>query len=493
MHTNRSELAYDTAVDFLSSALKFGIHPSLEGIRRLADALGNPQSSYVSVQVAGTNGKSSTSRMIAALLRAEGFRVGLFTSPELVEYPERFEIDGKVISHSVFAEIIDRVRYCAEPLSAKDEGAHAVSPVDISRRSNAEGARQAEAVSRGTNRRITQSRQVVYDSSEDSTTFTEFEYLTAAAFELFARQCVDFAVFEVGLGGRWDATSLLDPAVATICGIGLDHQGILGDTLEEIAAEKAAIIKPATSVVLGEQTHEVQQVFMKQVDSCATYAIAVQPKGEELFPALPEELKVRFSVKSQFDGLVLRIYGRHDVYDGISMPDAPGYQAANAACAVASAEAALGRSLSKEAVRQALHDVRFPGRFETLSQDPLLIIDGAHNPQSAHVLAQAIDKRFAGSKRPVLLLAVLSDKDARGIIAELGSHVSSVVATQTSSPRAIPAEELARIAEEVLGMLPVHYDNPSEALHVIFSRDGCNSVVASGSITLAGEIKGLFT
>lgn len=486
MQEQAIEEAYRHAVGFLSSALRFGIHPSLEGITALAHALGDPQSRYVSLQVAGTNGKSSTSRILAALLAAEGFRVGLFTSPELVEYPERFEVDGEVISHATFAHIIDEVERTAACIEETTDG-----PIGIcGGKQGAVGRHDADGDTGGI--RYTQNREEYEVAEGDEHVFTEFEYLTAAALKLFADEGVDFAVFEVGLGGRWDATSIVDPAVATICGIGFDHQGILGDTLEQIAAEKAAIIKPASAVVLGPGTVEVQQVFMDRVRACDTYARAVCPGDDDLFPGIPAELTVRYDVCADAGGLGLDIRGCHATYNDLLLPDAPVYQAANVASAVAAAEAALGRALSTGCVRRALRNVVFPGRFETLSTDPLLIIDGAHNPQSARVLADAIDRRFEGADKPMLLLAVLSDKDAGGIIDELAPHVASIAVTSSASSRAIPYHELAEMVGERTGAEPLLYPNVMEAVESLVVNGDGTPVVASGSITLAGEIKGLF-
>ncbi|NTU89223.1 MAG: bifunctional folylpolyglutamate synthase/dihydrofolate synthase [Actinobacteria bacterium] len=438
---SHSQDSYEQALGILSRALVFGIDPSLDGIRALAEKLGNPQKGFVSLQVAGTNGKSSVSRMLAALLREEGMHVGLYTSPELVEYPERFEIDGEVISHAKFAEIVHVAAEAADDLSPM--------------------------------------------------TVTEFELLTAAALYLFGQEQIDFAVFEVGMGGKWDATSIVDSAVATITGIGLDHKGILGDTELEIAGEKAAIIKPASSVVLGPGTAATQEVFLQRAEECATHPRVVFEKGSDLFPSVPAELSVTYSVKKTAPALVMDVEGCHARYEDVTMV-APPYQIPNIATAIAAAESALGRALNPEAVRRVFAKVVIPGRFETLRSDPLLIIDAAHNPQGASVLAEAIANRFTGVEKPTLLLAVLKDKDAAGIIKALKDAVAKIVVTKTESPRAMSTEDLAGLVYALTGTHPKTFETPAEALVYLTQGDRSPAVVASGSITLAGAIKGLF-
>lgn len=461
------EGSYRDAVRFLSSALRFGIDPSLEGIGKLVSALGEPQNRYGCLQVAGTNGKSSTSRLLAALLHAEGFKVGLYTSPHLVGYPERFEVDGAVISHGTFAGVAHEVRMAASRL--------------------AEEAHPGEA---GERMRYDERRERVLQV-DDGCTFTEFEYLTAMALLLFAREQVDFAVLEVGLGGRWDATSIVDPAVATVCGIGLDHQGILGETVWDIAREKAAIIKPASTAVLGPRCAETRSVFYEHARSVDAQVRTVGICGEPVFPEVPDELRAWFRSRVTPEGLLVDVRGYHDVYEGLLLPHAPSYQAENIACAVASAECCLGRPLERPRVREALMHVRFPGRFEQLHDDPPLVVDAAHNPQGARVLADAIERRFGEGRRPTLLLAVLSDKDAEGIIDALAPVAGDIVVTCTSSPRALPPDELAAIVRERTGVEPRVFPSPENALQGLLV-DGAPPVVATGSITLAGEIKGLF-
>lgn len=398
-------MTYDDAVATLEDALKFGMDPSLEPIRAMCAAMGDPQKRYRCVQVAGTNGKSSTTRMIAALLHAQGLRVGLYVSPHLIKYPERIEIDGRVVSDEDFARGIE---------VALDAAARA----DV----------QA----------------------------TEFELLTAAALWLFAREDVDWAVLECGLGGRWDATSVVNPQVAVITGVALEHTAILGDTIEKIAGEKAAIIKPGSHAIFAHDL-AAQGVFERQAQDVGTpYSYA------------------KLDATRAFDDELAYM---------------PVYQRSNLATALAAVTVALGHAPSPESASIALGGLVIPGRFEILRHDPLVIVDAAHNPQSAHVLAGELRRLFDGDAAiPTLLLGVLDDKDARGIIRELCPLFDRIVVTASSSTRAVPATELASLVAEETGVRPEATHDVRAARELLSGEP----IVATGSITVAGEVKGIW-
>lgn len=393
---------YQQSIKALENALKFGIDPSLEPIRKMCAAMGNPQDAYECVQVAGTNGKSSVTRMTAAILRGQGRKVALYTSPELVRYPERMEIDGQIVSDQQFADAVEAALRAAEECGLEA---------------------------------------------------TEFELLTAGALWLFAREGVDVAVLECGLGGRWDATSVCTPKVAVITGIALDHTHILGNTLEAIAGEKAPIIKAGCKAVLAPAL-AAREVFDAHIAEVGAQVVEVDPLMSELF--------------------------------AFAVAHMPSYQRQNAAVAFAAAKALVG-PISIEEAEEALHSLQIPGRFETLRHDPLLLIDAAHNPQSAHVLAEEVERRFPErAARPTLLLGVLADKDVKGVVGELAPLFDHVVCTQSASPRAIAADELADIVTaagckdvRVIATIP-------EALAALEGTP----TIASGSITVAGEVKG---
>ena len=441
---------YSEALAALRRALVFGINPSLDGITELTQELGRPQDSFASVQITGTNGKSSTARITAALLEAEGLRTGLYTSPELERYPERIELGTAVVSDDDFALALTATLDAAGRLRG--------------------------ATSLGT------------DAG-----FTEFELLTAAALWLFRERGVELAVLEVGLGGRWDATSVVAPSVAVITGVGLDHIGILGDTLEAIAAEKAAIIRPATTPVLGPGTVGIEHVFLARAESLGTHARAVREEGAPT--PVDEALTVRYSVSARpthpGGTTVVAVRGIHGVYAGLALVG-PAYQAVNIATAVATAEAALGRALDPAGARAALAALAIPGRFELMRDEPPLVIDASHNPQAAAVLADAIEDAWPDpQRRPVVLLGIFSDKDAAGIVEALAPVAGAFAVTQSASARATPATDLARLVESVTGAAPtIVAQTVGEALTAL---ESCapNGLVVTGSITTAGEARAL--
>ncbi len=430
---------YVDAVAQLQRALTFGIHPSLDGIRALADALARPQDSFASVQVTGTNGKTSVTRLTEAILRAEGFLAGAYTSPHLVSYTERIEVGGGPVSEVEFARAVFAATDAAERLGGE---------------------------------------------------YTEFELLTAAALWLFRERKVDFAVLEVGMGGRWDATSVVSPAVAVITGVGLDHTDRLGDTVEEIAADKAHIIKPASAPVLGPGTAAVASILLDPrrvaLDSPAfrRRGVAAHARTRRPHGAVPRHAAGR---PRQAPRLTLEVRGIHATYPGLSLV-APAYQAPNVAVAIAAAEAAVGRALDLEALRAALSAVTFPGRFEVVRREPPLVLDGAHNPQAAAVLASALADAF-GDDPPIAVLGVLADKDAAGMVAALAPHVSRFVCTRPDSPRALPARELAALVERSTGAPCESHETVAAALEAVLAAG--EAAVVTGSLYTAGEARAL--
>lgn len=440
-----SEKTYDRALAELQRALVFGINPSLDGISELTRELGDPHRHFRSVQITGTNGKTSTSRYTEALLRAHGLSTALYTSPELERYPERMEVGGRVSADQLFAAAVWAALDAAGRLRPGRHGS--------------------------------------------DTGFTEFELLTAAALWLFADQAVDWAVLEVGLGGRWDATSVVSPTVAVITGVGLDHTHILGDTREAIAAEKAAIVRPGSTAVLGPGTDGVERVFLDRAEHVGAPVHAVRAFGEG--SPLAERSTVRFAVDEPMrdvsaGGTRFHVRGVHAEYPGLELR-APAFQAANAATAIAAAEAALDGPLDEAGVRRALAQASIPGRFEVVARQPTTLIDAAHNPEAAGVLARCIEQTMMGCM-PTVVLGVLADKDASGIVAALAPVASSFVATRSTSPRALGAEELADLIAARTGVRPE--TGSSVAAAIAKAREGeSRPVVVTGSITVAGEAR----
>ena len=399
--------------------------PLLETVVDMLDELGRPDEYFDCIQVAGTNGKTSTTRFSAAILRGEGLKTALYTSPQLVRYPERMEVDGRVVSDEAFARGVS---------AAVEAGCR------VNARRKAAG-----------------------------------DLLTAAALVVFAEAAVDVAVLEVGMGGRWDATSATDPVAVAITGIGLDHTRILGDTLEAIAGEKAAVIKPGRLVVLGEGTHEpsVQRVMDSRCRECGVVPLVVSHSTTKV-PAHVGDT-VEFSCTTP-----------RAIYTSSMVK--PAYQPQNAACAIMLCEGYLGRELDHDALDASLMGCPTPGRFDVLGTDPLKLIDACHNPQSCENFVSALDEIDpCVENRPTLLCAALSDKDVAGIVDVLVPAFPRVVVTQTDSDRALPAEELAALvdADKLAGVYP----SVSEAL-AAFEAAG-EAFIAAGTITLAGEVAGL--
>lgn len=436
---------YDAAVSALERALVFGIHPSLDGITELCDVMGRPQDSFRSVQVTGTNGKTSTVRLVEAFLRAHGVRTGLYTSPHLERYPERIEVDGRPLTDEEFASAVGAALDAARTTRDGD-------PIG-----GPEG-------------------------------FTEFEVLTAAALHAFREAGVEVAVIEVGMGGRWDATSVVLPAVAVVTGVGLDHAAVLGDTVELIAAEKAAIIRPGSVAVLGPGTEETRQVFLAQAAESGAAVITVgdRESADVRFTVLREPDSVTGCTEFTVEGLVS--------HAAIAVA-APAYQAVNAATALAAAEAVVGGAFETATVRTALDGVRFPGRFEVLRATPPLVVDGSHNPQAAAVLAASIRGAWPDqSRRPHVLLGVLGDKDARGIVEALDGVVEGFSVVGLDHRRALAAADLAEVVVAVTGSQPMIHASMHEALRVLAEESGALPVheaglVITGSLVSAGEAR----
>lgn len=458
-----ADLTYDEALEQLHSALRFGICPMLETVEDMLAELGDPDLRYDCVQIAGTNGKTSTSRFTAAILAGEGLSVALYTSPELVSYTERMEVGGHPVSEAAFAHGI---------------------------------AAAAEA-----GRRVNASRAAAGERPYD---VTEFDTLTVAAAVVFAEAGVDVAVLECGMGGRWDATSAMKSIRSVaVTGIGLDHTRILGDTLEAIAGEKAAIIKPGRACVLGvgcATPTSVEDVFLEQCHAAGVTPTLVRALDRvdvagEMHPGIAHEHaglpQASFGVTKRPHRLgaplELSVNTPRSLYAELACLK-PDYQAANVACAVALAEAHLGRALAQDALFESLVTCPTPGRFQLLRPEPPVLIDACHNPQSVEAFLAAVAAVEPDvARRPQLLCAVLADKDVAGIVRLLAPAFPSVCVTQTASPRALAVHELAGLFREAGATVTAEYPDVASATSALCGE----SYVACGSITLAGEVAGL--
>ena len=413
------------------------IRPRLEPTRRAVELLGDPQRSYRIIHVTGTNGKTSTTRFIERILREHGLRTGRFTSPHLVRINERMALDGEPVSDEQLISVYSDI----EPI---------LEFVD----------------------------QELADSGENPLTF--FEALAVLGFAVFADAPVDVLVLEVGMGGAWDSTNVADGDVAVFTPIGFDHMDRLGNTLEEIADTKSGIIKPGSVVVSSVQERGVLAVLENAAKQKAE-AFKREGLDFEVSEFLPSST-----------GQSISISGLAGSYGPYQAPVFGSHQGQNLAVAVAAVEAFLGGGqiqIADDILRSAISDVSSPGRLQLIRTVPNLLLDGAHNPAGALILAQALRAEF--SEKPLVgVIAVLADKDAAGLFSNLAGVFESVLITQSSSPRSMSAAELESLAKDGLGQEVESISDFKLALERAKQRaleiDG--TVVVTGSITLVGDV-----
>lgn len=418
--------------------------PTLERVREACALLGDPQHAYRVVHITGTNGKTSTARMVEALVREHGLRTGLITSPHLTTVRERIVLDGEPISQEAFVALW-----------------HEVAPVI-----HLVDARSAES---------------------GGPRLSFFEVLVVLAFAAFADAPIDVAVVEVGMGGTWDATNVANGDVAVITPVAMDHQEWLGDSLADIALEKAGIIKADSAAVIAAQSEPVEPVM---ADAVLAMGVRAVWEGEDL-----EVVERRSGVGGQL--VTLRTSAA--TYSDIFVPLYGEYQAHNALLALAAVEALLGdgglpRSLSGETVEAAFGGVTSPGRLEVVRTSPMILVDAAHNPHGIDAMVAALDESFAFTTL-VGVVGILKGKDAEAILAGLEPALDHLVITESTSPRAIPAEELAVIARTLFGDDRVSIaESVSHAIDLaasISERDSDigGGVLVVGSITLIAEVR----
>lgn len=409
----------EDAERWLLSLELFGMRFGLDRMRRLLTVLGCPQERFASLHVVGSNGKSSTTRLLAGVLRAEGLRAGAYLSPHLVSFAERIRVEDADATPEELAAALHRAR------RATDKVDRTLQPGD----------------------RVTQ-----------------FEALTAAALGELARREVEVAVVEAGLGGRYDATNVLDSRVTVLTTVGLEHTRWLGPTIRDIAREKLAVLRPGSHLVVGADLHPEALDEARSAADRAGAALTVARRE----PQAPEPL-------------VLAALGI--------------FQRRNLATALAAAEAFLGRPPRPEAVREAAAGTLVPGRFEIVeggADDPALILDGAHNAAGTATLAESLSPFLAsrGAGDVTLVISVLDDKDAAAMLQDLLPFCAAVVATQASNPRALPAATLASLTAQLDGP-PAHVvRDPHAALAAAkcLARPG-GTVLATGSLYLLADLK----
>ena len=431
--------------ELLSRWPESAISPSLSHMSSLMYLMGQPQGAYPVIQVTGTNGKSSTARMIASLLRALGLRTGLYTSPHLTDMRERIEIDGDPIAADHFVGVVGDI-------------APFIATVDT----------RAE------------------QQGEPPITF--FETMTAIAYAAFADAPIDVAVVEVGMGGTWDATSVCHPQVSVVTRVAMDHAEVLGDRISLIATEKSGIIKSGSYAVIAEQDPEAADVLQSRIDEMG---VASAWEGRA-FEVMDRSVAV--------GGQMLTLRGLTGIYDDVFLPLFGRHQSRNAVVALAATEAFIGGgalSLDIDAVREGFAAVTSPGRLEIVRRGPTVIIDAAHNPAGAASLADALGEAFAFTHL-VGVVAVLADKDARGILIALESVLDEIVVTQNDSPRRLSADDLAALASEIFGEDRVTVSRRLEdaldaGVRLAEEADtyAASGVIVTGSVVTAGEARSL--
>lgn len=418
----------------MARGVEWAFDPTLERIAALMDLLGDPHKAYPVIHIAGTNGKTSTARLIESLLRARNLRVGRYTSPHLITMRERIAVDGEPLSPQRFVEVYRDIEPYIEMVDAK------VGKLSF------------------------------------------FEVLTAMAYAAFADAPVDVAVIEAGMGGAWDATNVADAAVAVITPIALDHTGYLGPDLASIAKEKAGIIKPGATAILAKQQLPAAEVLMRRVAEVR----ATVAREEMEFGVRRRDLAM--------GGQLLQLQGLKGVYEDVFLALYGAHQAGNAATALAAVEALTGgdEPLGGEVVQQAFAEVQSPGRLEVARRSPTVILDAAHNPHGMTAMLEGLTESF-GFSRIIAVLAMMRDKDVDAVLDLMEPVVEVLVVTRNSSPRSMSVEELAERAEQVFGEDRVRRAarlDEAIDLAVALADEGDpldSGVVVTGSVVTVGE------
>ncbi|MEP7091195.1 MAG: folylpolyglutamate synthase/dihydrofolate synthase family protein, partial [Nocardioidaceae bacterium] len=417
--------------------------PSLDRIAAFTELLGEPQRTYPVVHLTGTNGKTSTSRMVDTLIRALDLRTGRFTSPHVETMTERITLDGEPLTEEQFVEAYNDVATIAQ--LTDEEGTHPLS---------------------------------------------FFETVVGMAFAAFADAPVDAAVVEVGMGGSWDATNVADATVAVILPIAVDHSSYLGTRPVDIAREKAGIIKAGSTVVCAQQDDDVAAVIAERA---AEVGASVLWEGRD------------FGIATRVPavgGQMLRIQGLRREYDEVFLPLYGAHQAQNAAVALAAVEAFVGEDpLDLDLVRTAFEQVTSPGRLEVIRRSPTIVLDAAHNPHGAAAVVDALEDSFSFS--PLIgVVGVMSDKDYEGVLAVFEPAMAAIVCTQSSSSRSLGAEDLAEVARGIFGIDRVYVaprlDDAIEQAATLAEEGGVfgeaigsGGVLVTGSVVTVGEARGM--
>jgi len=421
-------MAYTDLVDWMFNLERFGIKLGLDNMKEFLSRIGNPHAGFRCVHVTGTNGKGSVCTYLTDVLTEHGLKVGLYTSPHLVDFRERIRIGDEEIPEEDVVRIGNNLRAVMESMA----------------------------------------------SEEPEKQLTFFEFTTGLAFEYFHEMNVDFLVAEVGMGGRLDATNVLQPEVAVITRVGMEHTDYLGNTIEDIAREKAGIIKPGTDVVTCEKNPDVLSIISS---ACEKYGCRLLRVDDDFLVS---------NIRQTLEGT------RFDYSGEVSIPDVRtellgGFQAENAGVAIAVVERLRQRDIqvSEVEILRGIARSRWPGRLEIVSKDPLLVLDGGHNPEGIKTTVGVL--RSLGLSPMTYVLGCMKDKDARGIVRQLKSDAAKLVVTEVKSKRALPSLELEETAREEFDGPIIAIPDSSRAIDIAMEHTEGRGVCVTGSLYLVGE------
>ena len=430
-------ITYPEALKYIYDLNKYGIKLGLKNIKYLLFLLGNPHQKLNIIHVGGTNGKGSTSSLICSILKSAGFKVGLYTSPHLVDFTERMKINYRSINQKKVATLLERIKPFVEKVAHTPYYTHP----------------------------------------------TFFEVITAMAFIYFFEEKVDFLVLEVGLGGRLDATNVCEPLISVITHLDYDHMDKLGNSLEEIAREKGGIIKSGGIVITSNQFEKADQEINK-----------IARQRNSIIYKVGREIKYEI-IKSDLKGIIFNLHGIYNNYINLHIPLLGRHQAENAATAITAVEALKikGICISKKAIRDGLEKVKWPGRLEIIQKNPILILDGAHNPNGVKVVRQTLEEIFC-YHRLVLVLGIFADKDYKKMIKIIAPLADLIIATKAKNPRATPPQIIAKEAAQYIdrNKIMVTKNIPQAINYAIFNSHKDDLICITGSLYTIGEAKRYF-
>lgn len=428
---------YTKALDYIYDLTKYGIKLGLKNINYLLYLLGEPHKKLKIIHVAGTNGKGSTCSLISSILQSSGYKVGLYTSPHLVDFTERIKINHKSISRKKVSELLERIKPSIKKVANTSYYGHP----------------------------------------------TFFEVITSMAFLYFFEEQIDFLVLEVGLGGRLDATNVCEPLISVITHIDYDHMDKLGNSLEEIAREKGGIIKPEGIVISSKQYEEAYNEIKK-----------IANKKNSLIYSTGKEINYKI-VKSDINGVIFDLKGIYHNYKNLHTPLLGRHQADNATTAITVTEALKirGVNISEKAIRAGLEKVKWTGRLEIIQTNPILILDGAHNPSGIRIVLQALKEIFT-YQRLVLVLAIFADKNYKKMIQIITPKADLIITTKTKSRRAAPPQVIAKEAAKYIEQNKIIVtENIPQAINCALSNSKEDDLICiTGSLHAVGEAKRYF-